>query len=210
MYEHLDPGTVRHTFTDSNLTLIDTDADRFMKVGHGLSTPAGMFGPLAWTSAGTESRRQQGVDGGWREHGWTGGLVRGGGVDADLVQDRHEVPLPAARHGRRRSAGRRRPSSPAALMVSCRAGLSTIGCCLGVRVTVTSRRCKRPGSALRAALLLAVGDRGEGIVTEVLCGGRVEPAAEPHDDVLAGLASCRYPWSPFRSKRPRPSPGRPR
>ena len=135
MYEHLDPGTVRHTFTDSNLTLIDTDADQFMKVGHGLSTPAGMFGPLAWTSAGTESRRQQGVDGGWRKHGWTGGLVGGGGVDADLVQDRHEVPsrlsVTVAVDGRPKAS-----VSPAALMVSCRAGLSTIGCCLGVRVTV--------------------------------------------------------------------------
>jgi hypothetical protein len=32
MYEYLAPGTVRRTFTDSNLTLINSDADRFMKV----------------------------------------------------------------------------------------------------------------------------------------------------------------------------------
>ncbi len=32
MYEYLAPGTVRRTFTDDNLTVIDTDSDRFMKV----------------------------------------------------------------------------------------------------------------------------------------------------------------------------------
>jgi hypothetical protein len=32
MYEYLTPGTVRRSFTDSNLALINTDADRFMKV----------------------------------------------------------------------------------------------------------------------------------------------------------------------------------
>ncbi len=31
MYEYLAPGTVRRTFTDGNLTAIDTNADRFMK-----------------------------------------------------------------------------------------------------------------------------------------------------------------------------------
>jgi Ca2+-binding RTX toxin-like protein len=31
MYEYLAPGTARRTFTDSNLALINTDADRFMK-----------------------------------------------------------------------------------------------------------------------------------------------------------------------------------
>ncbi|HVS34340.1 MAG TPA: matrixin family metalloprotease, partial [Gemmataceae bacterium] len=31
MYEYLAPGTVRRTFTDGNLSLIDTNADRFMK-----------------------------------------------------------------------------------------------------------------------------------------------------------------------------------
>jgi hypothetical protein len=31
MYEYLSAGTVRRTFTDSNLSLINTDADRFMK-----------------------------------------------------------------------------------------------------------------------------------------------------------------------------------
>jgi hypothetical protein len=35
MYEYLTPGTVRRTFTDNNLTLINTDSDRFMKVGGG-------------------------------------------------------------------------------------------------------------------------------------------------------------------------------
>ncbi len=33
MYEYLAPGTVRRTFTAGNLTAINTDADRFMKVG---------------------------------------------------------------------------------------------------------------------------------------------------------------------------------
>jgi uncharacterized delta-60 repeat protein/CSLREA domain-containing protein len=33
MYEYLSPGTARRTFTDGNLTAINTDADRFMKVG---------------------------------------------------------------------------------------------------------------------------------------------------------------------------------
>src|SRR5262249_52575125 len=33
MYEYLAPGAARRTFTDANLTAINTDADRFMKVG---------------------------------------------------------------------------------------------------------------------------------------------------------------------------------
>jgi hypothetical protein len=33
MYEYLAAGTIRRTFTDGNLALINTDADRFMKVG---------------------------------------------------------------------------------------------------------------------------------------------------------------------------------
>jgi hypothetical protein len=37
MYEYLAPGAARRTFTDANLTAINTDADRFMKVGQ--STP---------------------------------------------------------------------------------------------------------------------------------------------------------------------------
>jgi hypothetical protein len=32
MYEYLSPGTVRRTFTDGNISAINTDADRFMKV----------------------------------------------------------------------------------------------------------------------------------------------------------------------------------
>jgi hypothetical protein len=32
MYEYLSPGTVRRSFTDANLTAINSDADRFMKV----------------------------------------------------------------------------------------------------------------------------------------------------------------------------------
>jgi MBG domain (YGX type)/Right handed beta helix region/Matrixin len=39
MYEYLAPGEARRTFTDTNLTLIDTDADRFMKVARALPTP---------------------------------------------------------------------------------------------------------------------------------------------------------------------------
>ena len=40
MYEYLSPGTVRRTFTDSNLSLIDTDADRFMRAASGhVATP---------------------------------------------------------------------------------------------------------------------------------------------------------------------------
>jgi hypothetical protein len=37
MNEYLAPGVARRTFTDANLTAINTDADRFMKVGR--STP---------------------------------------------------------------------------------------------------------------------------------------------------------------------------
>jgi hypothetical protein len=36
LYEYLAPGTVRRTFTDSNLALINTNADRFMKVSRDL------------------------------------------------------------------------------------------------------------------------------------------------------------------------------
>jgi Ca2+-binding RTX toxin-like protein len=46
MYEYLAPGTVRRDFTDSNLALIDTDADRFMKVATGLPATAGVSGPI--------------------------------------------------------------------------------------------------------------------------------------------------------------------
>ena len=52
MYEYLAPGTVRRTFTDSNLSLIDTNADRFMKVASGVATPLGMSVPLATSAAG--------------------------------------------------------------------------------------------------------------------------------------------------------------
>ena len=45
MYEYLSPGTVRRTFTDSNLSLIDTDADRFMKVAEVLPPPSGCASP---------------------------------------------------------------------------------------------------------------------------------------------------------------------
>ena len=51
MYEYLSPGAVRRTFTDTNLTLIDTDADRFMKVASGMTAPAGMAGPLTTSVA---------------------------------------------------------------------------------------------------------------------------------------------------------------
>jgi probable HAF family extracellular repeat protein len=45
MYEYLTPGTVRRTFTDSNLSLINTDADRFMKV-----EPAALPPLPSWTA----------------------------------------------------------------------------------------------------------------------------------------------------------------
>ena len=45
MYEYLSPGTVRRDFTDSNLALIDTDADRFMKVAAGSPARAGVSTP---------------------------------------------------------------------------------------------------------------------------------------------------------------------
>jgi hypothetical protein len=50
MYEYLSVGTVRRDFTDSNLTLIDTDADRFMKVSGGTRALAGMAMPPATSS----------------------------------------------------------------------------------------------------------------------------------------------------------------
>jgi hypothetical protein len=46
MYEYLAPGTVRRDFTDSNLSLIDTDADRFMKVATGSAAQAGVSVPV--------------------------------------------------------------------------------------------------------------------------------------------------------------------
>jgi MBG domain (YGX type)/Right handed beta helix region/PKD domain/Matrixin len=50
MYEYLSSGTVRRTFTDFNLTLIDTDADRFMKVAHGEPTATETSGSTALTT----------------------------------------------------------------------------------------------------------------------------------------------------------------
>ena len=47
MYEYLSPGTVRRTFTDANLSLIDTDADRFMKAASQVLTSSGTKAPLA-------------------------------------------------------------------------------------------------------------------------------------------------------------------
>ncbi len=61
MYEYLTPGSVRRTFTDSNLTLIDTDADRFMKASSTLSPQSGSPGPIALTSASL-SIKSQAVD----------------------------------------------------------------------------------------------------------------------------------------------------
>ncbi len=52
MYEYLAPGTVRRTFTDTNLTLIDTDADRFMKVASGLRTPQAIANPVTPLAVG--------------------------------------------------------------------------------------------------------------------------------------------------------------
>jgi hypothetical protein len=52
MYEYLTPGTVRRAFTDSNLALIGSDADRFMKVAAptppaGVGAADGVTGPAA-------------------------------------------------------------------------------------------------------------------------------------------------------------------
>jgi hypothetical protein len=47
MYEYLAPGTVRRTFTDSNLSLINTDADRFMKVEPAALQPLPSWAPAA-------------------------------------------------------------------------------------------------------------------------------------------------------------------
>ena len=49
MYEYLTTGTVRRTLTDSNLSLIDTDADRFMKAARP-ATPTLSAGPIGLTS----------------------------------------------------------------------------------------------------------------------------------------------------------------
>jgi hypothetical protein len=51
MYEYLSPGSVRRDFTDSNLTLIDTDADRFMKLAGGLPAPSATSSPVIRTSS---------------------------------------------------------------------------------------------------------------------------------------------------------------
>ncbi len=50
MYEYLAPGTVRRTFTDDNLTVIDTDSDRFMKVAETHLSPTATPVPIAPTS----------------------------------------------------------------------------------------------------------------------------------------------------------------
>ncbi len=56
MYEYLAPGTVRRTFTDSNLSLINTDADRFMKAAlpaaHGSAMLPGQTANLSVFSLG--------------------------------------------------------------------------------------------------------------------------------------------------------------
>jgi len=49
MYEYLSEGMARRTFTDSNLSLINTDADRFMKVGGSLAA-TGMNAPATLTT----------------------------------------------------------------------------------------------------------------------------------------------------------------
>jgi hypothetical protein len=51
MYEFLSPGTSRRTLTDSNLSLIDTSADRYMKVSTGL--PAATGNPVSRTDPST-------------------------------------------------------------------------------------------------------------------------------------------------------------
>jgi Ca2+-binding RTX toxin-like protein len=57
MYEYLTPGTVRRSFTDGNLALINTDADRFMKAApapvHGSQTLLRQAVNLAVFSAGS-------------------------------------------------------------------------------------------------------------------------------------------------------------
>jgi hypothetical protein len=58
MYEYLAPGTARRSFTAGNLTLINTDADRYMKVGgivRGGGIPA--VGRLTHSAPGTNSSR---------------------------------------------------------------------------------------------------------------------------------------------------------
>jgi hypothetical protein len=56
MYEYLTPGAVRRTFTDANLALINTDADRFMKAAlpavHGSPMPLAQTTSLAFFSLG--------------------------------------------------------------------------------------------------------------------------------------------------------------
>jgi hypothetical protein len=69
MYEYLAPGTARRSFTDSNLTLINTDADRFMKVGG--SAPGGALAAGLLTSAAPGSTGS-----------WSGLLPGAGGVAA--------------------------------------------------------------------------------------------------------------------------------
>jgi hypothetical protein len=65
MYEYLTPGTVRHTFTDSNLALINTNADRYMKVGTGfLAVPGAAAGPLPDATALAQAFASQEQGGG--------------------------------------------------------------------------------------------------------------------------------------------------
>jgi uncharacterized repeat protein (TIGR03803 family) len=69
MYEYLSPGTARRTFTDSNLALINTDADRFMKVDGNAQAGVLAAGPSIAAAAGTNG-------------GWNGPLPGEGGVAA--------------------------------------------------------------------------------------------------------------------------------
>ena len=93
MYEYLSPGTARRTFTDANLTAINTNADRFMKVGPngGAGPGAVALQPLASLCADSEPVCRTCFAGLCR------GAGRLGGTDA------------AGRRGSRRSGGRLGP-----------------------------------------------------------------------------------------------------
>jgi hypothetical protein len=60
MYEYLSAGRIRRTFTDSNLALINTDADRFMKVGGDLLNAGHLQAVGKSTQAGSPTAFWQG------------------------------------------------------------------------------------------------------------------------------------------------------
>ena len=110
MYEYLAPGTVRRDFTDSNLSLIDTDADRFMKVAGGLPARPGMTISMTKSAIVTAPLQSIGAmptlvtpfeDAGLGRDLLTGGAVPGSLVAANPKSTPIWAPVPNGHHFRK-------------------------------------------------------------------------------------------------------------